>query len=150
MFAPDQERAAAELLRVCRPGGRIVLANWTPDGFGGRLFRAVSAYVPPPAGLKPGVRWGTEAGLRELLGSGCEKIASEPATVRQYFLSIEHVVDVFARWFGPVARAIETLDAERAQALQKDVGSVFAGVNEASDGTLVANCDYLRTIAIRR
>src|SRR5688572_1145589 len=94
MFAPDQEKAAQELVRVTRRGGRIGLGNWMPEGYGGDFFRAHSKYVPPPEGLKPGVRWGTEAGARELLGAHTSALTFERRTFFQYFRSEAHALEV--------------------------------------------------------
>src|SRR5512143_174677 len=111
MFAPNQERAASELLRVVRSGGRIGLANWTPDGFVGELFRVIGRFVAPPPGLMPPAAWGTETRIVELFGTHAADIRTE----RRHFvfrnLSAEHWIDVFRRYYGPVLRAFEALDA---------------------------------------
>src|SRR2546428_12287168 len=102
MFAPNQELAAIELLRVCKPGGRIGLANWMPTEYGGDFFRTIAKYVPPPAGLKPALRWGTEEGLRELLGSGTSAIPTERRSVTMYYRSIDHAIETFRPYFRPM------------------------------------------------
>jgi ubiquinone/menaquinone biosynthesis C-methylase UbiE len=151
MFAPDQERAASEMLRVCRPGGTIALANWTPDGFGGDFFRVVSAYAPPPpAGLKPPARWGTESGLRELLGAGVSRITASPRVVTIFYRSVAHAIDVFRTCFGPTRRAFETNDAQRQQSLRNDLAALFEKYNRASDGVLAMHAGYLQVIATVR
>jgi hypothetical protein len=149
MFAPDQEQAASELLRVCRPGGKIALACWTPEHFAGDFFRRMAKYVPPPAGVKPPLRWGTEAGVRELLASGASEISSERRTFCQYFLSIEHMVESFRNYFGPTQRAFETIDADGQHALHRDLMEVFARYNRATDGTAAIEGEYLQTIVSR-
>lgn len=150
MFAPDQARAAGELLRACRRGGRIGLANWMPQEWGGDLFRALSKYLPPPpTGLKPGVRWGTEEGLRELLGNGTTSIAMGRTSLMQYFRSVDHALDVFFTYYGPTARAFNAANAAGQQALRHDIGAVFENYNEATDGTLVMRCEYLQVVANR-
>jgi SAM-dependent methyltransferase len=150
MFAPDQEKAAGELLRVCRPGGRIGLSCWTPDGFGGEFFRTVSKYVPPPPGTKPAVRWGTEQGLKELLGSGASSIRSEGRTTLHYYRSIGHALDLFRTYFGPVKRAFDQLDAKGQESLRRDIEALYGRQNRATDGTLVLETSYLETVVVRK
>lgn len=147
MFAPDQERAASELVRVCRPGGTIGLASWTPEGAIGDFFRLVSRYTPPPpAGLKPPVRWGTRAGLAELFGERVTASRAESRIVTEYFHSVDHAVDVFRRFFGPTVRAFEALDEDGRRALAGDMAELFARENRAHDGTLALPLEYLETI----
>lgn len=149
MFAPDQEKAASELIRVCRRGGRIGLASWMPEGVGGDFFGAHARYVPPPPGLKPAVRWGTESGLAELLGSGTSSIKAERRTVFQYYRSIEHGLSVFRTYFGPTNRAFQMIDAASQERLQGDLEGVFARYNRATDGTVVLESRYLQALAVR-
>lgn len=150
MFSPDQARAAGELLRACRSGGTIGLANWTPDSWGGELFRALSKHLPPPpAGLKPGVRWGTEDGIRELLGAGTSSIACTTRTFRQHFRSLDHALEMFFTYYGPTARPYAAADAAGKAAMRQDVAAVFRKFDEATDGTCAMRCEYLQTIAIR-
>jgi SAM-dependent methyltransferase len=150
MFAPDQERSAAELLRVCRPGGKIGLSCWTPDGFGGEFFKTIAKYVPPPPGTKPPVRWGTEQGQKELLGSGASSIRSEPRTKFHYYRSIGHAVDLFRTYFGPVKRAFEQLDAKGQESLRRDIEALYGRNNRATDGTLVLETSYLESVLVRK
>jgi ubiquinone/menaquinone biosynthesis C-methylase UbiE len=147
MFAPDQERAAAELLRVCRRGGTIGLACWTPDGFGGEFFRTVSKYAPPPPGLKPAARWGTETGLQELLGRGATAIRSERSIAKIYFASAADAADLFLTYFGPTRRAAEAQDENGRRALRDDVIALFQKYNRPNDGTLAMEADYLQAVA---
>jgi SAM-dependent methyltransferase len=149
MFAPDQERAASELLRVCRPGGRIALASWMPERFGGDFFGAHARYVPPPPGLKPPVRWGTEAGLEELLGSGVRSISSRRQSTFAYYPSVDYAIELFRRYFGPTSKAFSTVEPERHQALRNDLASVFERYNRAGDGTAAVETEFLQAIAIR-
>lgn len=149
MFAPDQEKTAQELLRVCKPGGTIAMANWTPTGFGGDTFKAMAAFAPPPPGLKPGVRWGTEAGAQELLG-GAADVTVTPASFRQFFRSIDHMIEVFITWFGPAVRAYEAQDAAGKQAVKKALHDVFARANIATDGTAEVECDYVEVVARKK
>jgi ubiquinone/menaquinone biosynthesis C-methylase UbiE len=147
MFAANQEQAARELLRVCRPGGRIALANWTPSGFGGAFVAAVAKHAPPPPGLKPPTRWGTLPGLRELLGEGTRSITTTPRTIRAYFLSMEHAMETFRTWFGPTRRAFESLNTEGRRSLTNDLTALFSRYNRAADDTLEMEYDYLEVVA---
>jgi ubiquinone/menaquinone biosynthesis C-methylase UbiE len=149
MFAPDQPRAAAELLRVCRAGGRIGMTNWTPDGLVGEMFRITSEYAPPPAGVEPPTRWGTEDRLEELLGGGTESIETQR---RQFFFryrSPEHWLEYFKRWFGPVRSAFEALDEAGRRAIADDLLSMMRRHNMAGDMALVAPSTYLEVVAVR-
>ncbi len=143
MFAPDQERAAAELLRVCRPGGRIGLANWTPEGFVGQWFQLTARHAPPPAGMKPPLRWGTEAGLRELLGR------EMTVATRQYVLryrSAQHWLDYFRRNFGPTRQTFERLGAGEQAAFAADLIALAQRFNRSGDETFVAPAEYLEVV----
>jgi SAM-dependent methyltransferase len=146
-FAPDQERAAAEMLRVCRPGGSIALATPIAQGWSGEFFGIHARYAPPPPGLHPPLRWGTEAGLEELLGSGTSSIRSEERVSVQYYRSIDHAVQVFLTYFGPAVRTAGKLDDSGRQALASELHDVFARHNRATDGTAAVENRYLLTIA---
>jgi|JI10StandDraft_1071094.scaffolds.fasta_scaffold58371_1 ubiquinone/menaquinone biosynthesis C-methylase UbiE len=149
MFTPDQERAAAEMLRVVRPGGRIGLANWTPDGFIGQLFRTIGGHLPPPAGVRSPALWGTEARLAELFGHGA---AAVEATRRQFtfrYRSAEHWLDVFRTYYGPVLKAFAALAPEAQTALERDLLALVARFNRAQDGTMVVPSDYLEVVVRR-
>jgi SAM-dependent methyltransferase len=145
MFAPDQERTAAELLRVCRPGGRIGMVNWTPDSYVGELFRTIGRYVPPPPGLRPPVQWGDEARLRELFGPAVT-IAAPRETFRWRFSSAEHQADFFATFYGPTNRAIAAQDPDRAAALRAEMVDVAKRFDVSDDDTLVLAMDYLQAV----
>jgi ubiquinone/menaquinone biosynthesis C-methylase UbiE len=149
MFAPDQERAAAELLRVTKPGGTIGLSCWMMKEFGFDIFRAVAAHAPPPPGLRPPQRWGTEEGVRELIGAGCSSIACERKSFIQYARSVDQVVGWMMSYFGPLVRAASTLDDDGKQKLRADVTAVYDRYNRATDGTAAIELAYLRTIAQR-
>lgn len=145
-FAPNQEKAAAEMLRVCRPGGKIGLATPIPEGWSGDFFATNARYVPPPPGVKPPLRWGTEEGLNALLGAGTRSIKSEKRTALQYYRSVDHAVAVFLNYFGPAIRASE---ADGGQQLREDLKTVFSRYNRATDGTAIIENTYLLTVAVR-
>ena len=150
MFAPDQERAAAELLRVCRPGGKIGLANWTPDGFFAENSRTVGAHVPPPPGLRPPTRWGTEEGLRELFADQISALQVERRTLVQRFRSPQHWLEIFRTYFGPVAQAFEAVGPQGEEALARDLLALNERFNRSGDATLVLPNDYLEVVVTRR
>jgi SAM-dependent methyltransferase len=148
-FAPDQQRSAGELLRVCRPGGRIGLASPVPDGWSGDFFATHARYAPPSPGVPPPQRWGTTGGLADLLGDGVRSITNEPRTALQYYRSPEHAVEVFSTYFGPTIRALETVGSERQADLLRDLAEVFTRYNRAADGTAVVENTYLLSVAVR-
>lgn len=149
MFAPDQEKAASELQRVCRSGGRIGLASWTPDGFIGNMFRTIGSHVPPPAGIKPPPLWGTEKRLRELFG---EDISSLQATRRTYVLRhppAEYFIEHHRAYFGPIQKAFEALAPAGQDALRRDLEELLDNWNTSSDATLVVPSDYLEAVIVK-
>jgi len=150
MFTPDQEKAAAELSRVCKPGGRIGLANWTPASFVGELFKLLGQYVPPPAGLRSPMLWGTEDRLHELFGAELRSIHIG----RKYFvfryLSAAHWMEIFRAFYGPMNRAFAALDPSKQEWLAADMVALAERFNHASDGTLVAPSEYLEVTITRR
>jgi ubiquinone/menaquinone biosynthesis C-methylase UbiE len=149
MFAPDQERAARELLRVTRPGGRIGLANWTPEGWIGEMLRVVGRHVPPPAGLRPTTRWGSEAGLRELLGDGTASLQMTRQTFVWRFASAEQYLHLFQNYYGPSVKAFEALDESGRLALATDLVDALGRFARAADGTLLVPAEYLQAVAVR-
>ena len=150
MFAPNQQRAADEMVRVVRPGGRIALASWVPDGRVAEFFRTVSEYAPPPPGVPPAMRWGTEEGLKELLGDRTTALSVKREVLTQYFRSAEHMVDSFAKFFGPVIRAFAALDEADRTRLRTELVTMFTKQNVAKDGTLMVQYEYLQTVLERR
>lgn len=150
MFAPDQQRAAGELLRVCRPGGRLGLACWTPDGFVGRTFRLVGDHVPPPPGLPPPTRWGTEDGLAELLGAGLSGLQVRRQVFHQRYASAEHWLEIFRTWFGPMKSAFAALDVDGQAALARDLLDLVRRSDRSGGGSLVLPSEYLELMATRR
>src|SRR3712207_6468123 len=150
MFCPHQEKAAAELLRVCRPGGKIGLASGTPEGFTGQMLKTVGKHVPPPPGVKPPSLWGTEARLRELFGEGVSSLQATQRTYNFRYPSAEHFVDWFRNYYGPTVRAFAALDPDGQNALERDLKALIDERNTSSDGTMVVPSDYLEAVAVRR
>jgi ubiquinone/menaquinone biosynthesis C-methylase UbiE len=149
MFTPNQEKAASELLRVCRPGGRIGLANWTPDSFIGQLFRIIGKYVPPAPGLRSPALWGSRDHLAVLFG-GNAQIAAETKSFVFRYRSPTHWIEVFRNFYGPVLKAFAAIDADARIALEADIMGLLDRFNIAKDGTLVAPSDYLEVIVTKR
>lgn len=143
MFAPDQERAASELVRVCRPGGRIALTNWTPDGFVGQWFGLTTRYVPPPPGIKPPLRWGTDAGLRELFARDM-RIERRDFVLR--YASPQHWLDYFRGNFGPTRTTFERLDGSAQQSFAAELMALAQRFNRSGDETFVAPAQYLEVV----
>jgi ubiquinone/menaquinone biosynthesis C-methylase UbiE len=148
MFTPDQDRAARELVRVCKPGGRIGLANWTPDGFIGQLFRTIGAHVPPPAGTRSPALWGTRERLDELF-AGARRVSAEPRFFAFRYRSAEHWLEVFATWYGPVLKAFAALDESVRPALRRDLLELAARFDRAGDGAMVVPAEYLEIVIER-
>jgi ubiquinone/menaquinone biosynthesis C-methylase UbiE len=150
MFTPDQEKAASELARVCKPGGKIGLANWTPEGFIGQMFKIIGKYVPPAAGLKPPSLWGTRARLDELFGSkGKVQTTSRHFSFR--YRSPEHFIEVFRTWYGPMNKTFAALDGdrERQAAFGRDLLDLIERGNRSGDGTMVVPSEYLQVVVER-
>jgi len=146
MFTPDQEKAAAELARVCRPGGKIGLANWTPQSFVGEMFKVMGAYIPPAPGVKPPSLWGTEERLRELFGS---RIAAFQAPRRQFvfrYRSPKHWLDTFRTYYGPTNKAFGALPESKQAALAEDLLGLAQRFNTASDGSMRVPSEYLEAV----
>lgn len=148
MFAPDQVRAGAELERVCKPGGRIGLANWTPAGFVGQMFKVLGSYVPPPAGLTSPMAWGTVERLHELLPN-CDVEAVEKNFVFRY-RSSQDFLEAFRTYYGPMVKAFESLDDEGRDGLARDLVALADQHNVATDGSLRLPSAYLEVVATRR
>jgi SAM-dependent methyltransferase len=150
MFAPDHARSAAELARVCRPGGRIGLANWTPDSLVGQMFRTLGRYLPPPAGAQSPALWGSEQHLRALFGDTAASIAATQRTFNFRYRSARHFIDVFRTWYGPVHKAFAALEADAAAALDEDLVALLERLNRAGPQSLVVPSEYLEIVIARR
>jgi SAM-dependent methyltransferase len=146
MFTPDQDKAAAELVRVCRSGGRIGLANWTPASFIGQVFKTIGKYIPPAPGVKSPSLWGTQARLDEMFGASAKAIR---VTERQFlfrYRSPEHWIDVFRTWYGPMNKTFGALDADRQRAFTNDLLALMKQGNRSTGKDLVLPSDYLEVV----
>jgi ubiquinone/menaquinone biosynthesis C-methylase UbiE len=150
MFAPNQDRAAAELLRVCKPKGKIGLANWTPDGFIGQVFKTLGKYLPPPAGVKSPAMWGTRPRLNELFSDGVNMIRAEPRLFNFRYRSPEHFMEVFKTYYGPVLKAFAALDAEKQRQLHDDLHALIVRMNRATNDSMVVPSEYLEIVVSKR
>jgi ubiquinone/menaquinone biosynthesis C-methylase UbiE len=149
MFAADQEKAASELLRVCKPGGRIGMANWVPDSGIGQMFATVAKHAPPPPGVKPPLLWGTEEHLRTLFGDRISELRIERRPSRQTFRSADHYIDFFRTYFGPTKVAFERVGPEGEEALEADLRAFLERSNTAGERALVLEPEYIEVIATR-
>ena len=149
MFTPDQPRAAAEMARVCRRGGKIGLANWTPEGFIGQLFKTIGKHVPPPAGASSPALWGTRDRISELFGRQATSIASSQRNYVFRYRSPEHWLEIFRTWYGPVLKAFGALDAQGQAALQADILALIGRFNRSGDDTMVVPGEYLEIVITR-
>lgn len=151
MFAPQPLKVAAEFARVCRPGGRIIMGNWTPGGFVGQMFRTMAAHVPPPQGIPSPTLWGNEAVVRERLGDSVSELRMTRRLYPfRYPFGPAKVVEFFRELYGPTNRAFSTLDAAGQAALQRDLEELWAQHNQADDGTVYLESEYLEVQAVRR
>jgi len=149
MFAPDQARAAAEIRRVVRPGGRIGMANWTPDGFIGELFKAVAKHIPPPAGLASPLLWGNEDHVRRLFGADARQARIARKMFNFRYASPTHWVHVFRDYYGPLNRAFAALAPTAADALEQDLLALIDRFNTAGPDSMVVPADYLEIVLTR-
>jgi ubiquinone/menaquinone biosynthesis C-methylase UbiE len=150
MFSPDQGRAARELSRVCRPGGRVGLANWTPEGFIGQVFKTLGRHLPPPSGVQPPSRWGVEAELRSLFGQEAAAIAVTPRMFNFRYSSATHFLEILRTWYGPIHKAFAALPPEGALALERDLVDLMNRMNRAGAASLVIPSEYLEVVITRR
>ena len=150
MFTPNQDRAAAELLRVCKPGGKIGLANWTPEGFVGQLFKTIGSHVPPPAGIRSPALWGTQVRLSELFEA---KAISVRASSRHFvfrYRSPSHWLQIFRSYYGPVLKAFAALQPPAQLALEHDLLTLIERFNRSGDGTMIVPSEYLEVVIVRQ
>ncbi|WP_027546008.1 class I SAM-dependent methyltransferase [Bradyrhizobium sp. WSM2254] len=150
MFTPDQDKAAAELARVCKSGGKIGLANWTPQGFIGQLFKTIGGHVAPPAGVKSPALWGTPSRLKEMFGDQASEIAAEPRMFVFRYRSPEHWLEIFKSYYGPMLKAFAALDESGQAALRRDLITLLGEFNHADDGTVVVHSEYLEAVITKR
>jgi ubiquinone/menaquinone biosynthesis C-methylase UbiE len=150
MFAPNQQRAADELVRVTRPGGRIAHASWTPQGLVGTLFRTVGKYAPPPAGVSSPMLWGTEARLAELFGDRVEWVSLTRRTFDFTYRSPAHFAEWFLRYYGPITKLAGSLDEDTRRQFAADLALVPSDFDRADDGTVLAAGEYLEAVGVRR
>lgn len=150
MFTPDQARAASEMARVCRSGGRIGLANWTPEGFVGQMFKTLGKHLPPPAGLNPPSLWGVEAHLDHLFGDSAAEINVTRREFNFRYRSPAHFIEVFRTWYGPVHKAFAALPPEGAAALERDLTELITRMNRGGESSLVVPSEYLEVVIRRR
>jgi ubiquinone/menaquinone biosynthesis C-methylase UbiE len=150
MFTPNQEKAASELARVAKSGGRIGLANWTPESFIGQLFKIIGRYLPPAAGVKSPALWGTKARLEELFGSTAREIHTASREFVFRYRSPGHWMDVFRTYYGPMNKTFGALDTEKQAAFSHDVLALMASRNRSGDRTLVLPSEYLEVVIVRK
>jgi ubiquinone/menaquinone biosynthesis C-methylase UbiE len=150
MFTPDQDKAASELVRVCKPGGRIGLANWTPESFIGQLFKTIGKYIPPAPGVKSPALWGTKARLEELFGKTAKEIRTTNRQFTFRYHSPAHWIDVFRTYYGPMNKTFGALDAAKQTAFTRDLLALIERDNRSGDGTLVLPSEYLEVVIERK
>jgi ubiquinone/menaquinone biosynthesis C-methylase UbiE len=149
MFAPNQEQTASELVRVCRPGGRIGLAAHTPDGFIGQLFKTNARHVPPPTGLRSPIQWGTEERLHELFGVSTRDIHLERRLMLFRYPSPQAYIQYWRRYYGPTLKSFESVGEAGREAFEADLLDLIARFNRAEDGTMVVASEYLEAVIAR-
>ncbi|MEM7505678.1 MAG: class I SAM-dependent methyltransferase [Pseudomonadota bacterium] len=150
MFTPNQAGSAAEMLRVTRPGGRIGMANWTPEGFIGRLFKTIGWHLPPPTGIASPALWGTETHLDTLFGAGAADIQVTRREFMFRYHSVGQWLDLFRTYYGPVHKAFAGLPPEQQDALAADLSAVAHESNTATDGRLILPGEYLEVVVTKK
>ncbi|MEO8187820.1 MAG: class I SAM-dependent methyltransferase [Burkholderiaceae bacterium] len=150
MFTPDQEKAATELIRVCKSGGKIGLANWTPEGFIGQLFKTIGKHLPPPAGVKSPALWGTQARITEMFAAQASSINSVPRNFAFRYRSPQHWLDIFKTYYGPLLKAFAGLQPPAQAALTSDIIALIDRFNRSGDGSMVVPSEYLEVVITRQ
>jgi ubiquinone/menaquinone biosynthesis C-methylase UbiE len=150
MFSPDQDRTAAEMVRVCKSGGKIGLANWTPDGFIGQMFKTIGKYLPPPTGVRSPALWGTRDWVQVTLGVAASTIVAQPRHFAFRYRSAQHFLDVFRTYYGPMLKAFETLEEAGGKALAHDIVDLVGRFNTSGDWTTVVPSEYLEVVITKR
>ncbi len=150
MFTPNQERAATELVRVCKPQGKIGLANWTPDGFIGQVFKTLGKHLPPPAGTRSPAMWGTSARLHDMFDAGARSIRTESRLFKFRYRSPSHFLDVFKTYYGPVLKAFAALEPAKQEELHNDLHALIVRMNRSGDGTMVVPSEYLEVVITKQ
>jgi ubiquinone/menaquinone biosynthesis C-methylase UbiE len=150
MFTPDQDKAATELLRVCKSGGKIGLANWTPEGFIGQLFKTLGKYLPPLAGAKSPALWGTPSRINEMFGAAATSIKAERRRFTFRYRSAEHFLEIFRNYYGPMLKAFAALDETNRQGLRHDLLALISRMNASADGTMIVPSEYLEIVITKR
>jgi ubiquinone/menaquinone biosynthesis C-methylase UbiE len=150
MFTPNQDKSASELARVCKPGGRIGLANWTPESFIGQLFKTIGKYIPPAPGVKSPGLWGTKARLEELFGRTAREIRTTSRQFTFRYSSPGHWIEVFRTYYGPMNKTFGALDAEKQAAFTQDLLALMESRNRSGDRTLVLPSEYLEVVIERK
>ena len=150
MFTPNQDQAASELARVCKPGGKIGLANWTPESFIGQLFKTIGKYIPPAPGVKSPALWGTQARLDELFGTSAREIRTTSREFTFRYRSPAHWIEVFRTYYGPMNKTFGALDADKQAAFTQDLLALMDSRNRSGDATLVLPSEYLEVVITRR
>ena len=150
MFSPDQDRTAEELVRVCKPGGRVGLANWTPEGFIGQMFKTIGKYLPPPTGVKSPAIWGTRSWVETTFRAAASTIAAEPRLFVFRYRSAQHFLDIFRTYYGPMLKAFETLEDAGGKALARDIIDLVGSFNTSGDETMVVPSEYLEVVITKQ
>ena len=150
MFTPNQDRAAAELMRVCKPKGKIGLANWTPEGFIGQVFKTLGKHLPPAAGARSPAVWGTSARLTEMFDADARSIRTESRLFKFRYRSPSHFLDVFKTYYGPVLKAFAALEPAKQEELHNDLHALIVRMNRSGDGTMVVPSEYLEVVITKR
>ena len=150
MFSPDQDRTAEELVRVCKPGGRVGLANWTPEGFIGQMFMTIGKYLPPPTGVKSPAIWGTRSWVETTFRAAASMIAAKPRLFVFRYRSAQHFLEIFRTYYGPMLKAFEALEGGSRKALARDIIDLVGRFNTSGDQTMVVPSEYLEVVITKR